>query len=142
MTPWWTARSRSATGRRRTTNKYAGRTTLINALAHSYNSIPVKLMIDIGRTAIIKTAHEAGIKGELETWAPMVLGTSALSLMDLTTGYVTFASGGIAATPYAVLEIRRSNGDLIYAREPRHAPPQRVFPRRRWRISIPCWRRW
>ena len=73
------------------TGKYAGRTTLLNALAHSYNSIPVKLMIDIGRTAIIDTAHLAGIKGQLETWAPMVLGTSALSLMDLTTGYISFA---------------------------------------------------
>ena len=76
------------------TGKYAGRTTLTNALAHSYNSIPVKLMIDIGRKAIIETAHRAGIKGELENWAPMVLGTSALSLMDLTTGYATFAAGG------------------------------------------------
>ena len=110
------------------TNKYKGRTTLTDALAHSYNSIPVKLMIDIGRSAIIETAHLAGIKGELETWAPMVLGTSALSLMDLTTGYISFASGGIAAQPYAVLEIRRSNGDLLYAREEGTMAPRRVFP--------------
>jgi penicillin-binding protein 1A len=109
-------------------NKYGGRTTLSNALAHSYNSIPVKLMIDIGRTAIIRTAHLAGIKGELETWAPMVLGTSALSLMDLTTGYISFASGGIPATPYAVLEIRRSNGDVLYSRDLETEPPRRVFP--------------
>jgi penicillin-binding protein 1A len=111
------------------TGKYAGRTTLLNALAHSYNSIPVKLMIDIGRTAIIDTAHLAGIKGQLETWAPMVLGTSALSLMDLTTGYISFASGGLAAKPYTVLEIRRSNGDVLYERT-RDATdlPKRVFP--------------
>ena len=113
------------------TGKYAGRTTLTNALAHSYNSIPVKLMIDIGRTAIINTAHLAGIQGQLETWAPMVLGTSALSLIDLTTGYVSFASGGYAAKPYSVLEIRRSNGDLLYARDNDTAadgPRHRVFP--------------
>ncbi len=111
------------------TNKYKGRTTLSNALAHSYNSIPVKLMIDIGRTAIINTAHLAGIRGELETWAPMVLGTSALSLMDLTTGYAAFASGGIPATPYAVLEIRRSNGDVLYMRDAEGTmSPRRVFP--------------
>jgi penicillin-binding protein 1A len=111
------------------TGKYAGRTTLLNALAHSYNSIPVKLMVDIGRTAIIDTAHLAGIKGQLETWAPMVLGTSALSLMDLTTGYISFASGGLAAKPYTVLEIRRSNGDVLYERT-RDATdlPKRVFP--------------
>jgi penicillin-binding protein 1A len=110
-------------------NKYGGRTTLTNALARSYNSVPVKLMVDIGRTAIINTAHLAGIRGELETWAPMVLGTSALSLVDLTSGYTTFASGGIPAKPYAVLEIRRTNGDLLFARgddDPR--PPRRAFP--------------
>ncbi len=109
--------------------KYAGRTTLSNALAHSYNSIPVKLMVAIGRSAIIRTAHTAGIRGELETWAPMVLGTSALSLMDLTTGYIAFASGGIPAQPYAVLEIRRANGDLLYSRaDGIVTPPHRVFP--------------
>jgi penicillin-binding protein 1A len=110
-------------------NKYKGHTTLSDALAHSYNSIPVKLMIDIGRSAIIETAHMAGIKGELETWAPMVLGTSALSLMDLTTGYIPFASGGFPAEPYAVLEIRRSNGDILYQRdEQERIPLRRVFP--------------
>ena len=109
--------------------KYAGRTTLTSALAHSYNSVPVKLMIDIGRSAIIDTAHLAGIKGTLETWAPMVLGTSALSLIDLTTGYIGFASGGVPAQPYAVLEIRRSNGDLLYRRGGEDTmPPRRVFP--------------
>lgn len=96
--------------------KYAGRTTLTNALAHSYNSIPVKLMLEVGRPAIIETAHAVGIQGALETWAPMVLGTSALTLMDLTTGYATFAGGGKLAKPYAVLEIHKPNGDLIYSR--------------------------
>jgi penicillin-binding protein 1A len=97
--------------------KYAGRTTLINALAHSYNSVPVRLMIDIGRRSIIDTAHKVGITGELETWPPMVLGTSALTLLDLTTGYATFAANGKLARPYTVLEMRRANGDIIYSRE-------------------------
>ena len=109
-------------------DEYAGRTTLTRALAKSYNSIPVKLMIDIGRSAIIDTAHRAGIRGELETWAPMVLGTSALSLLDLTTGYTAFASGGLAARPYAVLEVRRTNGDLLYSRADADVMPRRVFP--------------
>jgi penicillin-binding protein 1A len=110
------------------TNKYAGRTTLSNALAHSYNSVPVKLMIDIGRKAIIDTAHLVGIKGELETWAPMVLGTSALSLMDLTTGYATFANSGKVAKPYAVLEIRKANGDILYSRSEEAEMPRQVVP--------------
>ncbi len=59
----------------------------------------------------------------------MVLGTSALSLLDLTTGYAAFASGGIAARPYAVLEIRKTNGDLLYSRDmAEDRPPRHVFP--------------
>ena len=95
---------------------WVGRTTLKTALAHSYNSVPVKLSIVTGRPAIIKTAHDAGITEELETWPPMVLGTSALTLIDLTTGYATFAAGGKQAKPYSVLEIRRPTGEIIYSR--------------------------
>lgn len=96
--------------------KYAGRVSLTTALAHSYNSVPVKLSLETSREAIIKTAHAVGIQAELESWPPMVLGTSAMTLLDLTTGYATFAAGGIVAKPYTVLEIRRRNGDVLYSR--------------------------
>jgi penicillin-binding protein 1A len=105
---------------------YAGRVTLTSALAHSYNSIPVKILIDVGIKPIVQAAHDMGIKGDLETWAPMVLGTSSLTLMDLTTGYATFAGGGKLANPYAVLEIRKPTGDVIYSRDKNIAPPQQV----------------
>ena len=54
----------------------------------------------------------------------MVLGTSAMTLLDLTTGYATFAPGGVVAKPYTVLEIRRPNGDVIYSRA--KEPPDRA----------------
>ena len=41
------------------------RTTLTNALANSYNSVPVSIMMDIGRQAIIDTAHDAGLQAKL-----------------------------------------------------------------------------
>ena len=109
--------------------KYGGRTTLSTALAKSYNSVPVRIMIDIGRAAIIETSHLVGIRGELENWAPMVLGTSSLTLLDLTTGYGTFAAGGKLTTPYTILEMRRANGDVIYRRsEDVVEPPPQVVP--------------
>ncbi len=122
-------RSRSATGRRRTTaaNMPAAPRSAMRWRIPTIR-IPVKLMIDIGRKAIIETAHRVGIKGELENWAPMVLGTSALSLMDLTTGYATFAAGGKLAQPYAVLEIRKANGDILYSREEKAEMPRQVVP--------------
>ncbi len=110
------------------TGGYAGRITLTSALAHSYNSVPVRLMIDVGRPDIIKTAHAVGIQAVLETWAPMVLGTSAMTLIDLTTGYATFAAGGKLAKPYSVLEIHRPNGDLIYSRSANETGTPQVEP--------------
>ena len=95
---------------------YAGRTTLTYALAHSLNSVTVRLMLAVGRKAIIETAHQAGIRGRLETWAPMVLGTSALTLLDLTGAYSTFANAGKVSDPYTVLEIRKPNGEALYRR--------------------------
>lgn len=98
------------------TGKYGGRVSLTTALAKSYNSVPVRLSQDFGRPAIIETAHKVGLKAELETWPPMVLGTSAMTLFDITTAYGTFATGGVVIEPYTVLEIRRPNGDVIYSR--------------------------
>jgi penicillin-binding protein 1A len=110
------------------TGKYAGRVSLTRALAHSYNSIPVKLSLAFGRKAIIETAHKVGIQAELETWPPMVLGTSAMTLLDLTTGYATFAQGGVVTKPYTVLDIRRPNGEVIYSRENDHIPRIQAVP--------------
>ncbi len=108
--------------------RYYGKVPLTTALAKSLNSVPVRLMVDIGRPAIIKTAHDVGIEGELETWPPMVLGTSSLKLMDVTRGYATFAGGGKLAEPYTILEIRRPNGDIIYDRANFAKPPKQVVP--------------
>ena len=105
---------------------YAGRVSLTSALAHSYNSIPVKILQDVGVKAIVKAAHDVGIQAELETWAPMVLGTSAITLLDLTTGYATFANNGKLAQPYAVLEIRKPSGEVIYSRAANAAPAPQV----------------
>jgi penicillin-binding protein 1A len=110
------------------TGKYAGRIPLLKALAHSYNSVPVRLMIDVGRPAIIETAHKVGIQGELETWPPMVLGTSSLTLLDLTSGYATFAAGGKRPRPYSVLEIRKPNGDVVYSRAKENIEWPQVVP--------------
>jgi penicillin-binding protein 1A len=112
------------------TGKYVGRTSLMNALAHSYNSIPVKLMLDVGRKNIIAAAHAAGIQGELENVPSLPLGSSAVTLLDLTTGYATFAAGGRQARPYTVLEIRRPNGDVLYSREQQAPPPVQSVPER------------
>ncbi len=107
---------------------FHGTTTLTAALAHSYNSVPVRLLKDVGLKAITETAHACGIKGDLDPWAPMVLGTSSLTLLDMTSAYATFATGGKLTQPYAVLEIKRPTGQLIYSRAANAAVRPQVMP--------------
>lgn len=97
--------------------KYAGKTTLTTALARSFNSVPVRLMLDIGRQPIIDAAHLVGLKSNILAVPSLPLGTNEVTLMDITTGYATFASGGRLAQPYSVLEMRRPNGEVIFTRE-------------------------
>ncbi len=85
------------------------------ALTHSINTVAVRLMVDVGRKTVEATAHRVGITGLIDPYPTMAIGTSSLTLMDLTTGYATFAQGGKLAKPYAVLEIRKPNGDLLYS---------------------------
>jgi penicillin-binding protein 1A len=108
--------------------KFSGRTTLTNALARSINTIPVHLMRAIGRQSIIDTAHLVGITSNLLSVPSLPLGVNEVTLMEMTAGYATFANSGRLATPYAVLEIRRPSGEVIYARQ-RNAPrPRQVVP--------------
>lgn len=109
-------------------HRYAGRTNLITALAKSYNSVPVRLMLKIGRKKIIDAAKRVGVQAELLSVPSMVLGANGMTVLDITRGYATFANGGRLSDPHTVLEIRRASGEIIYNRR-RNSPPHRqVIP--------------
>jgi penicillin-binding protein 1A len=110
------------------TGKYAGRITMTQALTHSYNSVPVHLMKDIGRQAILDVARSAGLQSKLLPVPSLPLGSNEVTLLDLTTAYASFANGGKAVRPYTVLEIRRPNGDLLYSREQNIPPLHQTLP--------------
>ncbi len=109
-------------------HRYAGRTNLITALAKSYNTVPVRIMTQIGRKKIIDAAKRVGVQAELLSVPSMVLGANGMTVLDITRGYATFANGGRLSNPHTVLEIRRASGEIIYNRR-LHAPPDRqVIP--------------
>jgi penicillin-binding protein 1A len=91
-----------------------GSVPLWTALTHSINTVAVKLMVDVGRKNIEATAHRVGLTGLIDPYPTMAIGTSSLTLLDMATGYATFASGGRLTRPYAVLEIRKPTGELLY----------------------------
>lgn len=101
------------------THEYFGAVTLTKALALSLNTVSVRLTLEVGPQAVVRTAHRLGIASKLEPNASIALGTSEVSVMELVSSYVPFANGGIAVAPHVIDKVRTAGGKLIYrARNP------------------------
>jgi len=106
-------------------NEY-GTLTLADALAHSVNTITVKLAQDVGIPKVIAAARRLGITSPLANNASLALGTSEVTPIELTSAYASFANGGFAVTPYFVTQVDGAGGTVTYYK--RTAPqPRRVI---------------
>ena len=99
-------------------HQYFGPVTLTQALANSLNTVSVRLTLELGPAAIIRTAYRMGINSQLEPNASIALGTSEVSLFELVSAYTPFANGGFAAAPHGIERIRTTDGKTLYARAP------------------------
>jgi penicillin-binding protein 1A len=99
-------------------HEYHGPVTLTQALAHSLNTVSVRLTLEVGPAAVAKTAYRLGIASKLDANPSLALGTSEVSLLELTCAYAPFANGGNAITPHVVERVRTRAGKMLYARAP------------------------
>jgi|SRR5579885_347763 len=100
-------------------HEYYGPVTLTQALALSLNTVSVRLTMEVGPAEVVRTAHRLGIASVLEPNASIALGTSEVSVLELTGAYATFANGGYAAQPYVIERINDARGKLLYAHDDR-----------------------
>jgi len=98
-------------------NKYRGDVTAADAIALSINTVAAQVLERAGIDNVIATARKLGIMTDLTHDASLALGTSEVTLIELTSAYAAFASGGIGAWPYGIVEIRNAHGGVIYHRE-------------------------
>src|SRR6478672_1047737 len=94
--------------------EYFGPVSLTKALALSLNTVSVRLTMEFGPTAVMRTAHRLGIASKLEPNASLALGTSEVSVLELVGAYAAFANGGIAVTPHVIERVRSAAGKLLY----------------------------
>jgi penicillin-binding protein 1A len=111
------------------TREYHGPVTLTQGLAHSLNTVSVRLTLEFGPVAVAKTAYRLGISSKLDANPSLALGTSEVSLIELVSAYAPFANGGDAVAPHVVERVRTPAGKVLFARaaqnygrivEPRH----------------------
>ncbi len=99
-------------------HRYYGPVTLTQALADSINTVAVRLCLEVGPSAVIRTAYRMGITSQLEPNASIALGTSVVSPFELVSAYAPFANGGFAASPHVIERIRTTEGKILYTRPP------------------------
>ena len=96
--------------------KYLGPVTLTTALTKSINTIAARLAVEVGPDNVAATARRLGISSPLTANASIALGTSEVSLLELTAAYVPFSNGGSGVIPHTITRITTREGKILYER--------------------------
>jgi penicillin-binding protein 1A len=96
--------------------KFRGPMSIADALEGSINTVAVNLAAEAGPERVTSTARRLGITSELQDNLSIALGTSEVTLLELTGAYVPFANGGHGVVPHVVDRIRTASGKLLYER--------------------------
>jgi penicillin-binding protein 1A len=113
---------------------YSGSMTLLTAITHSINVIPVKLSIalgdgnaKLGRAKIIQTARNFGIYTPLPDTPSLPIGADEVNVLEHAVAYATFPNLGKAVAPHAALEVRTGAGELVWRFDRDGKRPEQVI---------------
>ena len=98
--------------------KFFGPTLFRTALIMSRNVITVKILRKIGVYHAIQYAERVGIESELSPDLSLALGSSGLSLFEITRAYLVFANDGMLAEPFFINRIVDRSGGIIEENQP------------------------
>lgn len=110
--------------------KYLGPLTLRKALQKSRNLVSIRLVDSVGPRSVVRFARAAGFTSNLAPVLSLGLGTSVVSLVELTGAYGTLASGGFYAEPYYIERVTDRRGKILQEAAPKvvaRLNPQTVF---------------
>jgi penicillin-binding protein 1A len=91
----------------------SGYMNLLDATAHSVNTIFAQLVDIVGPQNVATTAHRMGITTPLEPVCSITLGTQAVNPLEMTSGYATLAARGVYRSPQAFDLVRGPGGGVI-----------------------------
>ena len=113
---WW-APSNYIAGR------FRGRVNVLDVLTHSINVPTARAMWDTpinengireGINRTVKLAKRMGIKSPLDPKPALALGSSGVTVLELTSAYAIFANEGYRTKPQHILYVLDTDGKLIY----------------------------
>jgi len=107
---------------------YAGRITLMTAMAKSINTVPVRLAKEkLGTKPIAALAKAMGVETPIRTDKTMPLGTSEVTVLDQATAYGVFPADGLQSRRHGISQIIDYDGDILYDFSRDEPPAKRVL---------------
>ena len=97
--------------------EHDGAMTLGEAFANSVNTVAAETAWRVGIRRVIDVAQRLGIDRDLPVVPSLALGTTEMTLLELTSAYAAMANQGRAAWPWVIREIRTASGDVLYRRQ-------------------------
>jgi len=98
--------------------KYSDEITLEQALSTSSNVAAVRLFNELGSERVIQTARSLGVTSPMPTGDPsLALGTSTMTLLELTSAYAGIAANDFPVKPYAFQPEEQSWWDWLTTKE-------------------------
>jgi penicillin-binding protein 1A len=98
--------------------EFYGPITLRKALAKSVNNATLQLCDEVGIQNVIGYARRLGIRAPLDPYLSTALGTSGVSLLELTRAYAVFPNGGRRVVPRFVRRVLDRDGNVLLENVP------------------------
>ncbi|MGE3302983.1 MAG: transglycosylase domain-containing protein [Hyphomonadaceae bacterium] len=102
-------------------SEYRGAVSLRTAFALSLNTVAAVVGHEVGEAKVAALARRMGINSPLEAVPSLSLGSSAVTLMEMTQAYSTFMREGKRVDAYLVQGVENARGDVLYER-PAYTP--------------------
>lgn len=98
-------------------HRYYGWTSLRRALTYSYNVSAVRLLKQVGLDYTLDHLKKFGFNRVPRNYT-IALGSSEVTVLELTSGFTVFANGGYRVKPYLIDRIEDYSGRVVYTAHP------------------------
>ncbi|HMC37627.1 MAG TPA: transglycosylase domain-containing protein, partial [Actinomycetota bacterium] len=103
----------------------AGTMSLMDAIAHSVNTIFAQVVVKVGPSNVVRVAHAMGITSNLQAVCSITLGSQAVSPLEMADAYGTLAARGVHHSPQSIALVKDPTGKTVWKD---NAPGRRVLP--------------
>jgi 1A family penicillin-binding protein len=110
--------------------QFHGQVSVRNALEHSYNVPAVRIAHEIGLPALRTTLQGFGLGAQWAENLSIALGSTSVSLLNITSAYGGLANAGVLTRPLAMFKLVSESGDVLWTFSPdRHqaVSPQAAY---------------